>query len=178
MAYLTDSLWRKVGGFADIKAIGNLEAVAKQCNTGLNNDFWRNIWVTRCGGRVFKSRQRDYKLDVLVHFAKVVHRRMQTCTAVNRWYNDWHEAVRKRRRVFEIENRHLRASIEACVRHIDENKRKLVEISRVDEQAHAVIDTMEAYGKNGTGPMRTQRRRIEARLAASNVNPWQHYYNP
>lgn len=174
---LTPSLWRAVGYFLDIKGVGTLEAVARQCKEGLNGNFWRRIWVTRCGGRIYKSPRRDYKVDVMVHFAKEVVRRMRTCTSMSRWYDNWEQALQKRRSLLEMEIRHMESSILAYTYHIEENKRKLADISRVDKQAHALVDSVEAYEEDATGPMRTQRRRIEKQLAASNPNPWMHYYN-
>ena len=95
---LTAFLWRRIGGFMDIKGIGACHAASTKIRQSFSGDFWRALWVWRCGGHIFKSPRRNYKFDVMVFFAKDTHRAMRLCTSVPRYYVDWHDAVAKRRR--------------------------------------------------------------------------------
>lgn len=176
MMQLTAYLWRHVGRFMGIKGIGAAGCAAKGPHDAFNNDFWRAIWVQRCGGRIFKSPKRVYKFDVMVFFAKNVYRTMRACTTTRFYYNDWHDAVRKQRCYLQRETRHCEAAIKHMKEQLNLNKRKLSAMERVDEKATAFLASAKAYGCSATKPVRTQKRRIEGQLAASNANPWAHYF--
>ena len=173
---LASSLWRSVGRFIRIKDIGAVECVAKQCRDSLNGDFWRGVWVNRCQGRIFKSKRRKYKIDVLVYYSKRVVSNMRFCTSVNCWYENWQEAVERRRDMLMRENKHLDICIRSYAQLMSDNKRKLGAISRVEKQVQSTLHTLRTYpSAEVTGPMLTQKRRIEEELTATKHNPWQHY---
>ena len=175
MASLTHSLWRSVGRFAGIKGLGALECTARQCRQALNEDFWRSVWLRRCDGRLFKSKKRMYKVDVMVYFAKEVVRNMRFCSSVPRWYSSWHEAAAKRRALLRAENKNLAICIRSYLNQIESNKRKLSNITNVEEQAESVLTSISSYGEDATGPMLTQQRRIQEELKVTKQNPWLHY---
>ena len=177
MFSLIPQIWRRVGRYLPIKDIGSLECVCLKSNESLDTEFWKWIWINHCHGRIFKARRRKYKMDVLVYYAKEVHRNMRYCTSINRWYNNWNHAVIRRRQTLQAENK----SLENCIRYskiqMRENKRKLEKISRVEQQATTIVRAIRSYPQEScTGPMRTQLRRIEEELLASRINPWAHYY--